>query len=154
MGLRSQQGLKAIALVAAGQSQIGITAAALYSNWRLELERVLLFEQADVTLLSYGTRSGAHKLRKVRHQRGRQQPLALGEEAGDCNGEHAKSIGFTNARGSSLERKFNDRVSGGIATVVPAPSFAATTSTTGVVRLSSMSRCNAEKCSRYSYRYN
>ena len=66
MGVRSQAGLMSIAAVAAGRSHREIAAAALYANWRLELERILLFEQADITLLSYGTSSGFHSLRGKR----------------------------------------------------------------------------------------
>eukprot|EP00973_Karenia_brevis_P034742 4794009-Karenia_brevis.AAC.1 len=47
----------------------GCSAAAVYSKWRTELECTLLYEMADIVLLSLGHCSGCHALRFHRRHR-------------------------------------------------------------------------------------
>eukprot|EP00973_Karenia_brevis_P059781 8321573-Karenia_brevis.AAC.1 len=50
---------------------VGISARQLYARWRLELERTLLFEVADIYLLAMGHASGLRALHGRRGSRGR-----------------------------------------------------------------------------------
>ena len=71
LGADSIKSLRTLALAGSTfcNSPGGIPAASRYGNWRAELERVLVFETADVVLLSLGHSSGLHALRRKRGER-------------------------------------------------------------------------------------
>jgi len=74
LGRDSQIGLRQLAHAASLHSvrARGVTAGQLYARWRLELERILLYETADIVLLSLGHSTGVHARRsKTRHGQGR-----------------------------------------------------------------------------------
>ena len=75
LGTKSQRLLYSVAHMVASQSRRlgGRSGAALYADWRLELERVLAREIADVTLLSMGHASGLQSLRSRRQSGARGQ---------------------------------------------------------------------------------
>ena len=52
----TQQGLLQLATAASCyyNNAVGVSARVIYSNWRLELERILLHEMAGIVLLSLG----------------------------------------------------------------------------------------------------
>ena len=64
LGKESAKALRMMALNAASfNNSIGIPGSRLYGKWRGELERSLLYETADIVLLSLGHSSGFHSLR-------------------------------------------------------------------------------------------
>ena len=68
LGHESQRGLRQLALSAAQRSYgaVATSGYTLYARWRLDLERILLHELADVALLSFGHASGVHASRRNR----------------------------------------------------------------------------------------
>ena len=68
LGCDSAKALRRLALNAATfcNNASGIPGARLYSRWRAELERTLLYEVADIVLLSLGHSSGMHARRTGR----------------------------------------------------------------------------------------
>ena len=65
MGKESALALRSLALNGATFNNTGLPASRLYSRWRAELERTLVWEVADIVLLSLGHSSGIHSRRST-----------------------------------------------------------------------------------------
>ena len=85
LGRRSASQLRSIAAwVASGRR--GVTGVALYSLWRLELERALTQEIADITLLAMGHTCGFNAVRARRTQQQASRSGGFGGGAGGGGG--------------------------------------------------------------------
>ena len=71
LGVASQVAMRRLATKAAQfhNTACGLPALSIYARWRLEHERVLLYENADVVLLCRGHSSGVHALHRQKRPR-------------------------------------------------------------------------------------